>query len=57
MSPKYSLILRPDEIFQKSGDQDSFRHRLKNSANICNSSGSQFFRTNTGTQRKPETSE
>ena len=31
--------------------------KLKNSANIYDSSGSKFFKTNTGTQRKPETSE
>ena len=46
-----------DETFQKLEDQDSFRHKLKNSANTYECSGSQFFRTTTGTQRTPETSE
>ena len=46
-----------DQTFQKSRDQDSFRHKLKNSADIYESSGSQFSRTTTGTQWKSETPE
>ena len=38
------------ETFQLSGKQDSFRHILKGSANMYESSGSQFFRTTTGIQ-------
>ena len=41
-----------DKTFQDSGN-----HKLKNSANMYETSGSLFFRTATGTQRKPETSE
>ena len=33
----------------KSGDQDSLRHKLKNSADTYEISVSQFFRTTTGT--------
>ena len=43
--------------FQKSGDQDSLRHKLKSSADTYESSVLQFFRTTTGTQWKPEISE
>ena len=35
---------------QQSGKQDSFRHILKSSASMYESSGSQFFRTTTGIQ-------
>ena len=54
--PNILKFATTDETFQKSGDQHSFRHKLKNSANIYDSSGSKFFITNTGTQRKLETS-
>ena len=50
-------IATTDETFYNSGDQDSFRHKLKNSANKYEGLGSMFFRATTGTQRKPETSE
>ena len=36
--------------FQQSGKQDSFRHILKSSASMYESSGSQFFRTTTEIQ-------
>ena len=38
----------------KSGKQDSFRHILKSSASMYESSGSQFFRTTTGIQSGPD---
>ena len=44
-----------NETFQQSGKQDSFRHILKSSANMYESSGSQFFRTNTAVQPVPDT--
>ena len=37
-----------DKTFQQSGKQDSFRHLLKSSASMYESSGSQLFRTTTG---------
>ena len=37
----------------KSGKQDSFRHILESSVSMYESSGSQFFRTNTGIQSGP----
>ena len=43
-----------DETFQQSGKQDSFRHLLKSSASMHESSGSQFFRTTTGIQSGPD---
>ena len=43
-----------DEAFQQSGKQDSFRHMLKCSASMYESSGSNFFRTNTGMQSGPD---
>ena len=41
-------------MFQQSGKQDFFRHILKSSASMCESSGSQFFRTTTGIQSGPD---
>ena len=43
-----------DETFQQSGKQDSFRHILKSSACMYESSGSQFFRTTTGIESGPD---
>ena len=43
-----------DETFKQSGKQDSLRHLLKSSANMQESSGSQFFRTTTGIQSGPD---
>ena len=43
-----------NETFQQSGKQDSFRHILKSSASMYESSGSQFFRTTTGIQSGPD---
>ena len=34
--------------YQQCGRQHSFRHILKNSASMCESWGSQFFRSTTG---------
>ena len=42
MSQIFLNIATTYETFQKSGDQDSFRHKLKNSANTYESSGSVF---------------
>ena len=50
-------IAATDETIHKLRDQDSFRNKLKNSVHIYESSGLQFCRTTTGTQRKPETPE
>ena len=44
-----------DETFQQSGKQEFFRHILKSSANMYESSGSQFFRTTTGIQSGRDT--
>ena len=43
-----------NETFQQSGKQDLFRHILKSSASMYESSGSQFFRTTTGIQWGPD---
>ena len=39
-----------DETFQQSGKQDSWKHLLKGSASMWESSGSQFFTTTAGIQ-------
>ena len=44
----------PDETFQQSGKQDSFRHILMSAASTYESSGTQFFRTTTGIQSGPD---
>ena len=44
-----------NKTFQVSGKQDSFRHLLKSSADMKESSGSQFFKTTTGIQSRPDT--
>ena len=44
-----------DETFQQSRKQDSFKHILKSSANMCESLGLEFFRTITGIQSGPDT--
>ena len=43
-----------DETFQQTGKQDSYRHILKSSAFLYESLGSQFFRTTTGIQSRPD---
>ena len=43
-----------NETFQQSGKQNSFRHLLKSSAGMKESSGSQFYRTTTGIQSGPD---
>ena len=43
-----------DETFQQSGKHDSFRHRLKSSASMYESSDWKFFKTNTGIQSGPD---
>ena len=44
----------PNETLQQSRNQDSFRHILKSSASMYESSGPQFFRTTTGIQPGPD---
>ena len=39
-----------DETFQQSGKQDSFRHLLKISLSMYDTSGSQFLKNTTGIQ-------
>ena len=39
---------------EQSGKLDSFRHILKSSGSMVESSGSQFFRTTTGIQSEPD---
>ena len=51
--PKYRETT--DETFQQSRKQDSFKHILKSSANMCESLGLEFFRTITGIQSGPDT--
>ena len=43
--------MKPSNNLEK---QDSFRHLLKSSARMYESSGSQFFRTTTGIQSRPD---
>ena len=52
--PTFLNTRTTNETFQQSGKQGSFRHILKSSTNMCESSGSQFFRTNTGIQSGPD---
>ena len=47
-------VVTTGETSQESGDQDSFRHKLKDSANIYERLGSQFFRFTNGKQRNHE---
>ena len=54
LSPTFLNTGTSDETFQHSGKQDSFRHILKSSASMYESSGSQFFRTTTGIHSGPE---
>ena len=55
LSPTFLNTGTTEETFQQSGKQDSFRHLLKSSASMQESSGSQFFRTTTGIQSGPDT--
>ena len=54
VNPNWETMGTTNETFHQSGKQDSFRHILKSSANIYESSGSQFFTTTTGTQSGPD---
>ena len=45
-----------NETFQQTGKQDSFRHILKSSAGMYESSDSKFFRTTTGIESGPDAS-
>ena len=53
--PTFLNIGTTDETFQQSGKHDFFRHILKSSASMYESFVSQFFRTTTGIQSKPDT--
>ena len=53
-SPTFLSTGTTNETFQQSEKQDSFRHTLKSSTGIHESSGSQFFRTTTGIQSGPD---
>ena len=52
--PKFLNTVNTDETFQKSGKQDSFRHIMKSSGSMYESSGLLFFRTTTGIQSGPD---
>ena len=54
LSPTFLNTRTTDKTFQQSEKQDSFRHILKSSVSICESSGSQFFRITTGIQLGPD---
>ena len=54
VSPTFLNTGAPDQTFQQSGKQDSFRHIWEGLANILESSGSQFFRPTTGIQSRPD---
>ena len=54
LSPTFLNTRTTNETFQQSGKQDSFRHTLKSSASMLESSGSQFFRTTPGIQSGPD---
>ena len=54
LSPTFLNTGATEATFQKSGKQDIFRHVLKSSANIYESSGSHFFRTTTGIQSESD---
>ena len=49
-SPTFLNIGTTNETLQQSAKQDSFRHLLKSSVSMQESSSSQFFRTTTGIQ-------
>ena len=53
LSPTFLNTGTTDETFQQSGKQDSFRHLLKSSARLSESSGSQLLRTTTGIKSEP----
>ena len=53
ISPTFLNTRTTNETFQQFEKQDSFRHTLKSSASIHESSGSQFYRTTTGIQSGP----
>ena len=55
LSPTFLNTGTTNNTLQQSRKQDSFRHILKSSVSICESSGSQFFRTNTRIQSGPDT--
>ena len=48
LSPTFSNTGTTDETFQQFGIKNSFRHILKSSAGLYESSGWQFFRTTSG---------
>ena len=54
VSPTFLNTGDPDQTFQQSGKQDSFRHIWEGLASILKSSDSQFFRPTTGIQSIPD---
>ena len=54
LHPTFLNMGTTSEAFQRSGQQDSFRHVLKSSASMYESSGSQFFRISTRIQSGPD---
>ena len=54
LSPTFLNTGTTDKTFRQSPKQDSFRHILKSSAIMSESSGSQFFKTTIGMQRGPD---
>ena len=54
LCPTFLNTVTFDEIFQQSGKQCSFRHILKSSASMYETSSSQFFRTTSGIQLWPD---
>ena len=55
LSPTFLNTGTTSETFQQSGKQDSFRHVLKSSASMHESSDWQFFRITTGIQSGQDT--
>ena len=57
LSPTFLNTGSTNETFQQSGKQDFFRHSLRSSASMYESSSSQFLRTNYGIQTVPDASD
>ena len=54
LSPTFLNTGTTDKTFQQCGKQGSFRHLLKSLASMSESSGSQFLRSTTETQSRPD---
>ena len=53
-SLRFTIDREDLRTYWKSGKQDSFRHLLKSSASLYESSGSQLFKTTTGIQSRQD---